>query len=226
MVEQNSVHCEQSVGFPIISGHPVRIDLGRAVGRARVERRQLVLRRRGGAEHLRRGRLVKPAVHSGKPNGFQQSNGTHPRDVAGVHGLIEADADVRLGREVVHLVGLDSAEQRHQPSAVNEVAVVQEQSGARIMGIDVEVIDPRRVERRRPADQPVNLVSLPQQQFSEIRAVLPGDPGDERSFHPHHASCRSPNPRQPLRVTQDVIEHLRCQPPGEHVLLTGVVAAH
>jgi hypothetical protein len=37
---------------------------------------------------------------------------------------------------------------------------VQEQSGARIVRVNVEVIDPRRVERRSSTDEPVDLVSL------------------------------------------------------------------
>jgi hypothetical protein len=82
-----------------------------------------------------------------KSNGFQQSDGSHTGRVAGLNGIVEADAHVRLRREVVHLVGLDGVEQRHQASAVDEIAVVQEQSCTRFMWINLKVIDPRRVER-------------------------------------------------------------------------------
>ena len=49
-----------------------------------------------------------------------------PGDVARVLGLVEAHAHVRLGGEVVDLVGLDLVEQRDQAGAVGEVGVVQE----------------------------------------------------------------------------------------------------
>ena len=53
VVEQDAVDREQPVGLAVVAGHPVGVDLGGAVGRARVEGRVLVLRRRGRPEHLR-----------------------------------------------------------------------------------------------------------------------------------------------------------------------------
>lgn len=58
---------------------------------------------------------------------------------------------------------------------------MQKQPRARLVRVDVEVIDPRGVERRSAPDEPVNLIPLGQQQFGEIRAVLAGDSGDEVS---------------------------------------------
>lgn len=75
---------------------------------------------------------------------------------------------------------------------------MQEQASVRLMWIDVEVIDPRCVEGRGSTNQPVDLVSLVQQQFGEIRAVLSGDSGNERSLHwipASVAACPSPHDR-------------------------------
>ena len=65
---------------------------------------------------------------------------------------------MRLRRKVVHLVGLDSAEQSDQAGTVGQVTVVQEQPRTRFVRVDIKVIDPRGVERRRPADQSVDFL--------------------------------------------------------------------
>ena len=51
------------------------------------------------------------------------------------------------------------------------------------MRVLVEVVDPRRVERRRAADQAVHLVALAEQQLGQVGAVLAGDPGDQCALH-------------------------------------------
>ena len=54
-------------------------------------------------------------------------------------------------REVVDLVGVDLAQQRDQPGAVGEVAVVQGQARALVVRVAVEVVDPAvlNVDARR-----------------------------------------------------------------------------
>src|SRR5690242_20024452 len=53
---------------------------------------------------------------------------------------------------------------------------------ALIVRVAIEVIDPRGVERAGTADEAVNLVPSLQQELGQIRAVLAGDPGDQRAF--------------------------------------------
>lgn len=79
-----------------------------------------------------------------------------------MHWLVKADAHMGLRCEVVDLIRVDTAEQGHQPGAVSEVCIVQEQARARLVWVNVEVIDPRRVKRRSSTNEPVNLVSLAQ----------------------------------------------------------------
>ena len=179
MVEQDAVDREHAVGLAVVPGHPVGVDLGGAVRRARVERRLLVLRRRRRAEHLRARRLVEAALHAGQADRLEQAHGADAGGVTGVLGLVEADPHVRLRGEVVDLVGVDLVQQRDQAGAVGEVAVVQEELGLRVVRVLVEVVDPGRVERRGPTDQPVDLVPLAQQQLGQVGPVLPGDSGDE-----------------------------------------------
>jgi hypothetical protein len=47
----------------------------------------------------------------------------------------------------------------------------------------IKVVDPARVQQGRTAFGAVHLVVLGEQQLRQVRAVLPGDPGDERFFH-------------------------------------------
>ena len=179
VVEQDAVDGEQAVGLAVVARHPVGVDLRRAVGRAGVEGRVLVLRRRRGAEHLRRRRLVEAGRHVGGADGLQQPGGAKAGDVAGELGLVETHPHVRLRRQVVDLRGVDRLQQRHQPRAVGQVAVVQEQPGLRVVRVTVKVVDARGVERRCAPDQPVHLVALVQQQLGQVGAVLAGDAGDE-----------------------------------------------
>jgi hypothetical protein len=57
------------------------------------------------------------------------------------------------------------------------------------------MIDSFRVERRCAPLDAVNLVTLRQQKFREIRAVLSRDPGYQRLFHsiPRIVHCAEPN---------------------------------
>src|SRR3712207_3129503 len=47
------------------------------------------------------------------------------------------------------------------------------------MRVVIDVIDAVRVEQARPAHDAVHLVALGEQKLGQIRAVLPGDAGDQ-----------------------------------------------
>src|SRR6266851_1496315 len=68
MIEEDAVADEHIIGLAVIDGVPMRRDLAHRVRRARIERRALALRRRGGAVHLGRARLIAAhgiaAVHN------------------------------------------------------------------------------------------------------------------------------------------------------------------
>ena len=93
-------------------------------------------------------------------------------------GNVEADPDVALRAEMVDLVGLDIVQQVLQRGAVAEVAVVQEELHAVDVRVLVKMIDAVGVERTGAADDAVDLVALAEQEFGEIRPVLPGDTGN------------------------------------------------
>src|SRR5579859_558353 len=49
--------------------------------------------------------------------------------------------------------------------------------------------DPHIIEDAAPADESEDLVSLLQQEFGEIAAVLPGDAGDQCAWHALYSLC-------------------------------------
>jgi len=51
------------------------------------------------------------------------------------------------------------------------------------VGILVEVVDPRRIERAGAADDAVDFVAFGKKKVGQIGSVLSGDSGDECFFH-------------------------------------------
>ncbi len=144
-----------------------------------MERRRLVLRRGRRAVHLGAGRLVEAGRDAGGPDRLEEADRREAGDVAGVFGHLEAHPHVALRAEMVDLAGLHAAQQIHQADAVVQVAVVQSQPDVALVRVLIDRVESLGVERRGPADQPVHVVALGEQEFRQVRAVLPGDAGDE-----------------------------------------------
>ena len=113
------------------------------------------------------------------PDGFQELDGSHGDRVDRVHRHIERHADVRLGTEVVHLVGLDAGQKVLQVASVSQISVVEVELLSLVVGVLVHVVNTTRVEARSPADQAVDLISFAQQKFGKVRTILAGDTCDE-----------------------------------------------
>lgn len=102
--------------------------------------------------------------------------------VGGVFRRIEADGHVGLGAEVIDLVRLDLLDDARQVGRVRQVAIVQDQVFMQGLGVLVNVIDALGIERRRAAFQAMHDVAFFQQQFRQVRTILPGNPGNKRDF--------------------------------------------
>ena len=83
-----------------------------------------------------------------------------------------------LGTEVVDLIRLNLLNSTDQIGAVGEIAVMKSEPWVALMGVLVEVIDPAGVKRGSSPLDPVYLIALLQQEFSQITAVLPSNAGD------------------------------------------------
>ncbi len=184
VVEQDPGDREQPVGLAVVHRHPVRLQLGGAVRRARVELGVLVLRGRRRTEHLRGRGLVEAAVELGRPDRLQQPERADRVGRGGVVGHLEGHLHVAHRAQVVDLVGLDGAHQVDQADPVGQVAVVQVQPV-----VVVQVVDPGPVQHRGAADQAVHLVALAEEELGQVGTVLAGDPGDEGCLHPRSLTC-------------------------------------
>ena len=196
-------HREQVVGLAVVDRHPVRVELGRAVRRPRVEGGGLVLRRRRRAEHLRGRGLVEAGVDARSPDRLEQPERADRVGRGGVLRHLEGHLHVALRPEVVDLVRPDGVDQVDQAHPVGEVAVVQVQP---LVG--VEVVDPVPVQGRGPADQPVHLVVHAEEELREVGAVLSGDAGDEGALgHGGRVAVPAPGrvrvPELPLATEED-----------------------
>ena len=178
MVEENAVGCENSVGVAVVLHDVIRVNLCGRVGASGLKQRFFALRRRRGAEHFTRRRLVEFCFDAGLADGFQNSQRAQTGDVSGVLGHVEAHADVALRAQMIDFVRTDGGKQVHDLTGNGEIPEVQKQLRIRVMKIPVQMIDAVRVERAGAADQPVNLVTLAQQKLGQVRSVLSGDAGD------------------------------------------------
>ena len=88
-----------------------------------------------------------------------------------------------LGAKVVDFVRPDLLEEVGERARNGKIAVVEIDPSLGVVEVLVEMVDPVRVEGAGPADEPVDLVTLPEQEFGQIRSVLAGDARDQCFFH-------------------------------------------
>jgi len=98
---------------------------------------------------------------------------------------------VALGSQVIDLFGAHLVEEVGELARIGKVAIVQEEARIGVVRVLVQVVDPLRVERAGPADQPVYDVALGEQQLCQVGAILPGDTSDQCDLH-LFSSCRNP----------------------------------
>ncbi len=163
MVEQDAVAGVHAIGFAVVDGDPVGVELGAGVGTARVERGGFFLRGfLHEAEQFAGAGLVEAGflVEAEDADGFQDAQGTEGVGVGGVFGFFEADGDVALRGEVVDFVGLNLLDDADEAGAVGEVAVVQDELAPGFVRVLIEVVDSVGVEQRGAAFDAVHFVAL------------------------------------------------------------------
>lgn len=116
-------------------------------------------------------------------DGLEEAESAGGDDVSSVIGDLERNGDVRLGGEVVDLVGGEGVDPTAKRRRIGEVGVVELHAGlVGVVGVDVDVVDPLGVEIGGPSDQAVDVVAFVEEEFGEVGAVLAGDAGDERDL--------------------------------------------
>ncbi len=176
VVEQDARAGEEAVALAVVDGDVVAEDLRDAVGAARVERRQLVLRHLAYLpEHLARRGLVQADPGVDRPDRVEDPRHPLRVELAGQHRLVPACRDEGHRRQVVQLVRLHPLDHADERQLVEQVCGVQ--------GEPVEqVLDAGDVRGAGAPDDPRHLVPLLEEQLGEIGPVLTGDSGDECSL--------------------------------------------
>ena len=92
------------------------------------------------------------------PDRLEQPQGAQADDVGRVQRLVERDADMALGAEVVDLVGPHLLHDHRQARGVGQVGVVEMEPLVHRRIAREEVVDALAVQAAGTADQPVHLV--------------------------------------------------------------------
>jgi hypothetical protein len=89
---------------------------------------------------------------------------------------------MRLGTQIVDLVGLDLLDDMDQRRRIRQIAVVQYEVRIGMMRIFVDVIDAVGVEERRTPFDAMNLISFGEKKLRKICSILAGDTCNQRSL--------------------------------------------
>src|ERR1051325_4650461 len=183
VIEEDAVGGVQAIGLAVVDGDPVSKDFGHGVRAARIKRGVFGLRHFADfAVHFAGGGLVVARLDAGLANGFQQAHGAGGVRIGRILGVVEADADMALGGQVIDFGRLQAVQQADERAAPGQVAIVQKEAGAFDLRIGINVVEPAAVERADAADQAMNLIAFGEQQLGQVRAVLAGNSRDESLF--------------------------------------------
>src|SRR5271170_3278968 len=128
MVEQNAVRGMDAIGFAIIHRDPIGIELRRAVGGARIERRGFRLRNLLDlAVHLRGRGLIEfdALLEAENADRLEQAQGADGVGIGGVFGGLETHLHMALGGQIVDFGRPYLLDDPDQAGAVGEVAVME-----------------------------------------------------------------------------------------------------
>jgi hypothetical protein len=117
-------------------------------------------------KHLGARRLVKSGSDPTPPDRLKNPGRAEGGGISRILRHLETHLNVTLGPEVVDLFRPKVVDQVGELLLIGQIAVVEEESSLRIVGIPVEMIDPTGVEGARPPDHPVHLISLCEKEFS------------------------------------------------------------
>ena len=155
-----------AIGFAIVHHDPVAVELGHAIGRARIERGGFTL---GHFLHQAvkfRGRSLIEAGLLFQTQNADRLKQTQRADSVGIRGVLggfKADLHMALGGQIVDFVRLGLLNDADQVGRIRQIAVMQVKAGAFNMGIFVNIFDTAGVERRRAALNAMNFIALFQQ---------------------------------------------------------------
>jgi hypothetical protein len=164
----------QPVLSAVVAGDQVPVNLGDPVGVARVEAGG---DRLGGliriAEHLAGGGLVEARLGRHLAGAVQHPCHAQRGRFGRQHGLGPGELHVGLSAQVVDLVRVVGVEGLVQRTLVEQVALDQ-------FDLVLDVLDAAQVEGAGAAHHAHHAVAFGEQELGQVRAVLPGNAGDQR----------------------------------------------
>ncbi len=136
------------------------------------------------AEELRGGCLVDTRLlrQPQQPDCLEQPQSAYAVGIGGIFGCIEAHLDMAHCREVVYLIGLHLLHDAREVHRVGHIAVVQYEIALLQVRILVDMVYSLGVKHRCTTLYAVYRVSLFQEVFAQVCAVLPGHAGDQCYF--------------------------------------------
>src|SRR5450631_866867 len=152
MVEQDAVRSVHSIGFAVIDGDPIGVELRGGVRRARIEGRCLVLRNRLhlpiklGCRSLIEAGFLGKAQDADRFEKAKRANGV---GILRIFRRLETHLDVALRGEVVNFVGLDLLDNANEVGRIGEVAIMQQKVHAGLVRVMIQMIDTAGIDQRR-----------------------------------------------------------------------------
>ena len=134
------------------------------------------------AKHLAGRGLIETRLDPGFANRLQQSHRLRSGNVGCIFRTVETHAHMALCGQIINFFGLDLRHEPRQGAGVAQISIVQKQPVAARVRVFINRVEPSGVERARAPDDAVDFVALGQQQFRQIRTVLPGDARDQSFF--------------------------------------------
>ena len=92
---------------------------------------------------------------------------------------------MRLRTQVINLIRLNLLEDVPQPVPSDKIARMKEHPRIGLVRIHIQMVNPICIERRTPAEDPVNLIPLFKEKLRQIGAVLSRNTRNQCLFHFH-----------------------------------------
>mmetsp|Transcript_32108 Transcript_32108/g.67312 ORF Transcript_32108/g.67312 Transcript_32108/m.67312 type:complete len:236 (-) Transcript_32108:172-879(-) len=188
VVEEDAIGQVHAVGFAIVDENPECVLLCHCVGRTGVEGRSFGLGNLlNFSVKFGSGGLVETAcfLEATGADGIEHSKDTNTITVSSVLGHVERNLHVTHGTQIVNFIRLYIGDDCNEIGSIAQVTIMEEKLDSRVVTVAVNVIDAASIERRRATNNSVNSVTLRQQKFSQIGAILSCNSSDKCNFSSH-----------------------------------------
>src|SRR5579862_4346054 len=160
VIEEDAGAGKEAVTFAIDTGHPVRVEFGGGIRTSRLKNGSFILWREGGAEHFGARGLIKLGLRTAAADSLEKTHRAKPTDISSVLGHVETYPNMTLCGKVVEFVGLKTIDKILTPFRAGNIPVMEEETGAGMIGVLINVIDTLGIKRARAANNAVNFIPL------------------------------------------------------------------